>query len=84
MKIIDVVGEEPAVALNDGADAMLSVIDRECLTGGRAPGLRASECCFFSGYHRPPLLGILRRGAFLAQREAISSPTSLRTSLPPK
>ena len=38
MKIIDVVGEELAVAFHDGADAMLSVVNRDFLIGGWPPG----------------------------------------------
>jgi hypothetical protein len=48
-------GKELAVALHDGADALLAVIDGECVIDGRPPGLRISACCFVCGRHRPPL-----------------------------
>jgi hypothetical protein len=87
VKVIDVVGEELAVALRDGADAMLA--DGECVVGGQPPGLRVSACCFVRGRHRqppettrgraqtgggllPPCSGSRAGEPFLAQREAVS------------
>jgi hypothetical protein len=42
--IVNIEGKELAVALYDPADAMLPVINSECVIGGPPRGLRVSAC----------------------------------------
>jgi hypothetical protein len=46
---VNIVRKEFTVALQNRADALLAVIDRQCVIGGRPPDLQIAAGCSFEG-----------------------------------